>query len=382
MSLKIIIPRDPLIFRDGKPFTAVPGERAKSIPFPFPATVAGAVRTRKGTTFDKTEIEELKKISIRGPFLVELEEDKKIKWYFPAPADALQMSKTEIHALTPTEFENGKSDLDNGLKLVGTKKNIKEKPMKEPPLYWSWGLVQAWLLNPDGELDLTKAIRGPKSETRTHVSIDSTSQTALSGALFQTSGMEFTKKHKDEKLSQAKQLALAIETSATFDDGVDSLGGERRAIHWESSDEPLAECDKEIKEKIIKQIVNQKHCRLILVTPAYFENGYLPEKLKKTYNLEIEAVALPRYQTISGWDYSVLDENGKMKGAPKPTRRLVPAGSVYFIKFKDESKIENFIKDIWLNSICEKDSQEARDGFGIALLGTWNGVPRKFGGEK
>lgn len=371
MNLKLIIPRDPLIFRDGKPFTAVPGERAKSIPFPFPATLAGAVRTREGTKngeFDKTKIKSLlEDISIRGPFLVELEEDKKIKWYFPAPADALQMSKTEIHALTPTEFENGKSDLDNGLKLVGTKKNIKEKPMKEPPLYWSWGLVQAWLLNPDGELDLTKAIRGPKSETRTHVSIDSTSQTALSGALFQTSGMEFIKKHKDEKLSQAKQLALAIETSATFDDGVDSLGGERRVVHWESSTVSLPACD----EKIKSQITNDQQCRLILVTPAYFENGYLPEHLKKAYNLEIEAVALPRYQTISGWDYSVLDENGKMKGAPKPTRRLVPAGSVYFIKFKEEADIKSFVDTFWLNSICEENSQEARDGFGIALLGTW-----------
>lgn len=386
MSLKLIIPRDPLIFRDGKPFTAVPGERAKSIPFPFPATVAGAVRTRKGTTFDKAEIEELKKISIRGPFLVELEEDKIKEWYFPAPADALQMSKEKIYSLAPIEFANGLSDLDNGLKLIGAEKVVKDKPMKEPPLYWNWELMQAWLLNPDEKLDLTKAIRGPKSETRTHVSIDKGTQTALSGALFQTSGMEFIKKDKDESLSQVKQLALAVETSATFGDGVDSLGGERRVVHWESSDKSLPKCEEvndDKKENIKEKIVRDKHCRLILVTPAYFENGYLPEHLKKTYNLEMEAVALPRYQTISGWDYSVVDEKGKMIGAPKPTRRLVPAGSVYFIKFNDESKIENFINEIWLNSIClaednNKKLQEQLDGFGIALLGTWNGEPRKL----
>jgi len=367
MSLKLIIPRDPLIFRDGKPFTAVPGERAKSIPFPFPATLAGAVRTRKGTKFDKAEIEELKKISIRGPFLVELEENKIKEWYFHAPADALQMSENEIHSLTPLEVSNGISDLDNGLKLIGTKEIVKDKPMKDAPLYWNWELMRKWLLNPDGKLDMTHAIHGPKSETRTHVSIDSTTQTALSGALFQTTGMEFIKKNK--KLSEATQLALAVETSATFADGADSLGGERRVVHWESSSESLPECSSELKAKIKED----KSCRLILVTPAYFENGYLPEKLKETYNLEIQAVALPRYQTISGWDYD--------KKAPKETRRLVPAGSVYFIKFNDESNIENFINEIWLNSIClaeSKDnnekSQEARDGFGIALLGTWNKV--------
>lgn len=363
MSLKLIIPRDPLIFRDGKPFTAVPGERAKSMLFPFPATVAGTVRTQSGTTFDQAEIERLKQISIQGPFLVEVDEDKNIKWYFPAPADALQMSETEIYALAPMDFASGSTDLDIGLKLVGTKEVVKEKPMKEPPLYWDWELVCAWLLNPSGKLDLTKTTRGPKSETRTHVSIDASTQTALSGALFQTSGMEFIKRNKNEPLSQVKQLALAIETSATFDDGVASLGGERRVVYLESSQGSLPSCDEEIKTQIMKD----KHCRLMLVTPAYFEKSYLPEHLKQTYNLEIEAVALPRYQTISGWDYAI--PNG---GAPKPTRRLVPAGSVYFVKFNDGADIASFVDKFWLkHSICEENSQEARDGFGIALIGTW-----------
>lgn len=365
MSLKLIVPRDPLIFRDGKPFTAVPGERAKSIPFPYPATVAGAVRTRKGTTFSKTEIEELKEKSIRGPFLVELGNDK-VHWYFPASADALQMSATEIHSLAPVEFGNGSSDMGNGLKLIGTKKNINEKPMKDAPLYWDWELVQAWLMNPDGKLDMSKAIRGPESETRTHVSIDKDSQTALSGALFQTSGFEFIK--KNGKLSDATQFALAIETDEELNDSVDTLGGERRVVYWQNSTAPLPVCD----EKIKTQIKNDKHCRLMLVTPAYFENGYIPKHLEETYNLEIVAVALPRYQTISGWDYE--------KGAPKPTRRLVPAGAVYFIEFKDAGKIDKFISDKWLHSVCEENSQDYRDGFGIVLLGTWNDVPRKFGG--
>ena len=48
MSLWLIVPRDPLIFRDGKPFTATPGERSNSLGFPFPSTLAGAVRTLVG----------------------------------------------------------------------------------------------------------------------------------------------------------------------------------------------------------------------------------------------------------------------------------------------------------------------------------------------
>ncbi|HZQ09120.1 MAG TPA: type III-B CRISPR module-associated Cmr3 family protein, partial [Anaerolineae bacterium] len=57
MSVWLIEPRDPLIFRDGRPFNPTPGARAISLPFPYPSTLAGAVRTRVGQNengvFDK-----------------------------------------------------------------------------------------------------------------------------------------------------------------------------------------------------------------------------------------------------------------------------------------------------------------------------------------
>ena len=210
MSLKLAIPRDPLIFRDGKPFTAVPGERSKSMPFPFPATLAGAVRTRKGTnasgTFDKTQIESLLNISVRGPFLVELDEDQRItKWFFPAPADALLVNEngvTKRYSLTPLEVSKDIcSNVDANLKLIGAKQNIKAKPISNPPLYWTWGLLQEWLLSPPDEDEPKSfdAIHGPTRETRTHVSIDPKTQTAVTGALFQTSGMDFIQLKQDRK---------------------------------------------------------------------------------------------------------------------------------------------------------------------------------------
>lgn len=382
MSLKLIIPRDPLIFRDGKPFTAVPGERAKSMLFPFPATLAGAVRTREGTKengeFDGSQIDSLLKRYVRGPFLVELDDSQNIKkWYFPAPADALLISKKddhkkieEIYALSPLLIEEGISDLGDNLKLVGTKDIVKEKPMKTPPLYWNWKLIQQWLLNPADEnivgSFLEETIHGPERETRTHVSIDSKTKTAMDGALFQTSGMEFIKKKKDEKLSKASQLALALETNADFKSGLGFLGGERRVVHWKNVEDTVPTCP----EKIVRKIKDDKHCRLIFVTPAYFKDGYIPTALENKYTLKVEAVALPCYQTVSGWDYK--------EKAPKPTRRLVPAGSVYFITFNNEKVIEKFISKFWLSSIFGEGSFEGRDGFGIALLGTWNGELQKL----
>ena len=63
MTVWLIEPRDPVIFRDGKPFNASPGAHAKTLSFPFPATAAGATRTRAGLDtsgrFDRARINDL-----------------------------------------------------------------------------------------------------------------------------------------------------------------------------------------------------------------------------------------------------------------------------------------------------------------------------------
>jgi CRISPR-associated protein Cmr3 len=376
MSLWLLMPRDPLIFRDGKPFSAIPGERSKSMLFPYPSTLAGAVRTRAGTDlvsgqFDKNRIQVLKQVAVRGP----VDNDGQFKdWFCPAPADALLVMKKNVptrYSLAPLKMpKDAHSDLD-GKTLVGPLENIKDKPLSHPPRYWKWDQMQAWLEKPvDGQITLNElGIQGPERETRTHVSIDPGTQAALPGALFQTSGMEFVQleREKDElpKLKEAHSLALALETDADLSEGADFLGGERRVVRWEKADAKvsLPQCPASIKEEIAKH----GHCRLILATPAYFETGYLPAHLGSAHNVKVavQAVALARYQTISGWDYEI--------GKPKPTRRLAPAGSVYFLKLEgDKNAIGSFVDEVWLNSISD-DGQFRTDGFGLALLGTWDG---------
>src|SRR5690242_21691288 len=98
MSIWIIEPHDPLIFRDGKPFGPTPGARAKSLAFPFPSTIAGSVRTQAGLDengifrfvekdLHKDELAALKGWAVRGPFLVQLNAEGEIEeWLLPAPA--------------------------------------------------------------------------------------------------------------------------------------------------------------------------------------------------------------------------------------------------------------------------------------------------------
>ena len=149
--------------------------------------------------------------------------------------------------------------------------------------------------------------------------------------------------------------------------GLDFLGGERRSIRWRHGPEKLPECPTAVRTAIVQS----RSCRLILATPACFAHGYLPgaaRLVRSGVTATVQAVANNRYQVVSGWDYAL--------GKPKPSRRLAPAGTVYFLKLAgSDDAIGQFVDDVWLQSISD-DEQDQRDGFGLALLGTWDGMPK------
>ncbi len=381
MTLWILEARDPLIFGDGKPFSAIPGSRVRSLPTPFPSTVAGAVRTRAGTDatsgiFEKSRIPELLAESVRGPFLVELTEDGQgIKdWLLPAPADALllriETSKEEWarHALRPVNLPAGAQTNLAGNAIIGATKPIKEKPVAQPPGHWRWDAYRSWLQTPeDGAVTIAALGHpGPVRETRMHVSIDAETQRAEEGALFQTSGMEYRRNLSDDPraLSAVRALALAVETGAGAEPGIAFLGGERRVVRWRRAPGVLPTCPAEVRAAIMEQ----RACRLILITAACFGAGWRPTlPLAAALNVPVTlaGAAVPRYQTVSGWDYA--------RRQPKPTRRLAPAGSVYFLKLPDDdAAIEQFIDAVWLQPVSD-NTQDRLDGFGLAVLGAWDG---------
>jgi CRISPR-associated protein Cmr3 len=82
-------------------------------------------------------------------------------------------------------------------------------------------------------------------------------------------------------------------------------------------------------------------------------------------SVEIKAVAVNRYQVISGWDFKL--------GRPKGTRRVSPAGTVLYLKLDgSEEAIRNWIEAVWFSCVSD-DEQDRKDGFGLAALGVWDG---------
>jgi CRISPR-associated protein Cmr3 len=123
----IIEPRDPFIARDGKPFSV--GVSAATLPFPFPSTTTGGIRTRAGFSSggsfidangkpDQILISKAKSIETKGALLVELNEGNDIEdWLMPAPADALLVEhqsdrhKARVKRLVPLNIGDGITNL-------------------------------------------------------------------------------------------------------------------------------------------------------------------------------------------------------------------------------------------------------------------------------
>lgn len=384
----LIYPHAPLVFRDGRPFTAVPGARAKTLAFPFPSTVAGAVRTRSGAFAhggifpkgDAQAIERVKSYRIVGPFLFSV---TKKALLLPAPQDALltspkSPSDKEKEAfrtvLQPTDRfarQGVVTNLPQGLQMVAPIQSVKEKPHPKAPRFWYWEPYKDWLIAPrssqEGLADL--GIGSLPLDVRTHVSIQAATGTAEEGALFQTEGLVFAHAPTRDDypgLEEVQEFALVLQTDAqNLQPGIDTLGGERRLVSWEKASISLPSCPDEVREAIL----TTHRGRLVLATPAVFEKGFLPTWIMAEHpsgvKLRIVGAAVGRPEHVSGWDYE--------KHAPKATRRLAPAGSVYFFEIEegDEEAVKRFIEEVWFAPISDAE-QDRRDGFGIALLGAWN----------
>ncbi|HEU5375227.1 MAG TPA: type III-B CRISPR module-associated protein Cmr3 [Ktedonobacteraceae bacterium] len=418
MTLWIMEPRDPLLVRDGRPFGPDPGARATSLPFPFPSTLAGGIRSRAGVDengifqyIDRNEdtrqhLQRLKRLRVRGPLLVELagdsgdiklEEEQEAngskipvpQYFLPAPSDALLLpvkneATVRIQQLLPLELPPGAAtDLDRqNLLFVGpTSDGEPEKPYANAPAYWSWKHFNTWLLKPSelAGTDLLPAqlgLRGLERDRRQHVSIDSDKEIAKDGTLFETSGLEFTTPGSGkQRLSSARRLALALaaeDNEYEIHPGLTGFGGERRLSTWRKSSMELPKCSKELEEAIVAA----SHCRLLLLTPACFQQGYLPQWLQEEaahYGVTpgLKAIAVQRPRIVSGWDLELR--------RPKPSRRLVSAGTVLFLSLQGQPEaLREWIRSTWMQCISDKE-EDRIDGFGLAILGTWSGIPLPMG---
>ncbi|MDR0867223.1 MAG: type III-B CRISPR module-associated protein Cmr3 [Planctomycetota bacterium] len=369
MTLITATPRDPLIARDGR----ASDDNMHSLDWILPSVFAGSLRTllgkQRGMNFDAAAREALREIFIRGPlpfFNGQI--------YFPRPADYVVAPDDEktgkVYAARPLpDGADEGTDLPSGLSPVRLPDSVDEdfKP-KKTATFWSAEKMLKWLAkeNAEGEkFDDGETLAAPEKDERTHVKIDPRTDAAEESQLFSTTGLDFT--HKDgETLLLAAEIIKVGKFAETLKalNVLAPLGGERRLAHWQTSapEEPIFPPAPER----LKNVKTGDKIRMILVTPARFNNGWRPGWLNRDKGLNtiphtavkvrLVGAAVERWQPVSGWSYQT--------GEPKPTRRLAPAGSVYFFEVEQGGDLSG----AWLNSVGDREQD---DGYGLAIFGRW-----------
>jgi len=372
------IPKAPLMFRDSRPFGA--NEHAETLGFPLPSTLAGALRTMYGdeNNFDYVkDVEKLLKETVTGPLFTRTStKTNNTELLFPAPADSVVFDQVNgtacVSRLTPQVIAASEGvDLPDNLQPVGLKTSNQDKPTKNPPRFWLKDKLVDWLID-DSSDQIEAGDLGERAipiETRTHIAIDKTTLAAENGKLFQTACLDFGEQYIEEgnqKNWNGFSYGLLATSTLDISKAYRKLGGESRLAYVERDDALWPTCP----EKLQSVLTNVKNFRLQFVTPAIFGEGWKPAwlddnltgKIPET-NIDVilKAIALPRWQAVSGWDMQ------KQNHGQRPTRRMVPAGAVYWFEIRNNFKTD--ISKLWMKCITD---ERKSDGFGLVVPGVWN----------
>lgn len=372
-----IVPHDPVIARDGRPFGSGQCHRMRCLDWLYPSVLAGSLRTllgkKNGGNFDIDTVGRLKRLNLSGPLPMHNGD-----LYFPAPNDIVVDEDNTCYVKRPVD--PGKEeycDLPDGLlpTMLLNPPGHKFKP-KELPLFWSLENVINWLADPDGAsfqipegpgLE-TGFLDAPEHELRTHVMIspETGAVDPEKRLLFMTDGLA---------LPLETVITALVQDGGSFSgllQGLDTLhplGGERRLARWKTTTLGDWNCPSKMQELFS---ANPRRIQMVLATPGIFSNGWKPGWLNGSFcgnipgtdlKVRLTGACIGRWRPVSGW--------GMEKGGvgPKPIRRLVPAGSVYFFEVSDGAA--SCLQDAWLKSVCDR-TQDRRDGFGLALWGVWD----------
>lgn len=376
--------RDPIVSRDGRPFGAGQGNRMRTVSWLLPSVVAGSLRTAigkaAGREFSLQTAQELLGVSVAGPF------PAAGQLYLPAPQDCVVHPEQGPFMVTPQELNDGGCDWPvDGLKPVMLSKDQAPddfKPKEAPP-WWPLDRYGDWLAGKKVSFDKS-FLQAPEKEERTQVSLDAETGAADEGNLFTTGALplmylaRYGVQHQAAFGDRYAAISLAVKVTASGWcgktvsrlDTLHPLGGERRLARWKAGGANLWTCP----EAVAEALGGSKRVRMVLAAPAIFKEGWKPGWLNDDLTgsppgagvvLRLVGVSIKRWQAVSGWSLANLPNQPP---GPKPVKRIVPAGGVYFFEVKSGQAAS--LTTRWLEPVSDGE-QDRRDGFGLAAWGTW-----------
>ena len=399
MTSLFVDPSDVLLFRDGRSFSAASGDRLATGRFPPPPTVFyGALRSALlGTHGADVEAPDF---GLTGPVgetvgtqtepgtlsidrcALARRTDGSIERLYPVPNHVLvrkadrdrppaERRYTALRPAADAGAPSGRTNLPDETGLLWT-------DATEDTVYTQAG---GYLPEPAFReaLSGTLGAVGPnlvrqeeiaQVEPRTSVAIGE-SGTGRDGRLFTVS---FTRPGLDIGFL----LSVTGDGSAFDEDGWLRLGGEARSARYTQREpdspreaDPPREADSAgsapSPDAMAASIREHGQFRLALATPVAFENGWRPDALDEEGNgmiggcpVSLRGAAVGKPVPLGGWNMA--------EGRPRPTRRAVPAGSVYFFELPNPADAPTLLENGPTCSLAPTAFDRKR-GLGIAHIG-------------
>ncbi|MCP3103972.1 type III-B CRISPR module-associated protein Cmr3 [Myxococcus sp. K15C18031901] len=382
-----LLPREGLFCKNGRGWYTSDVGRSHSHDWPPPSTVLGALRAAWGQTLlarrgpgapldwerETQGIAIRKLLTLWRPVGESSFGPESRLW--PVPADVL-WGKEKSQRLLPRPLSVDVGTLgskdDELLEGLWVPSLPKAKP-DVAPSFWTDEMMRRWLR---GEAPGSPLAPEPVRRNDIHVTLNVKSQTAEPGMLYQSEVLETLGSESDAH--PVGEWALGVEcvvpdAAKAFPSGLLGLGGKRRL----TSTEPVT-------PSLFAPPPDLPACspglRLILATPAYFKEGWLPDGLTRGETRDgqpawvgtlpgvdgkvvLRAAMVPRPLELSTWDM--------VARAPRATRRLVPSGATYFFEKWDESGFTSLEK-LWLAAWGASPEAGPHEGLGLVLPGHWN----------
>ncbi|MCS6800317.1 MAG: type III-B CRISPR module-associated Cmr3 family protein [Chloroflexota bacterium] len=377
-----LIPRDGLFCKDGRGWFTSASNRGHALDWPWPQTILGALRTawgrteeaRRGRAFRPDEWADQTAAIALGPTFP-LRRPHGAAWepgqrMWPAPADARWLKdEKEVARLDPVPSDVptlGRDDDDAREALWRPQLDDRQKP--EPPPAWLPDAdFIAWLAG--RPVPVRRERFRLAKRVQIHVTVDPSTLTAKEGLLYSHDVVETVERDAEWAIGAEVTLPSAGLRWAT-------IGADARLAAVEPLPAELFAPPPALLEAFR---AGSRGLRLVVVTPAWFRRGWLPNGLQrddetKTYrgrlrglevDLVLRAAFVPRPIEVSGW--------AVREGVAKRSDRLVPPGAVYFFERADGGVFTDAeARALWLAQLGSRPS----GGYGRVVPGVWTPARR------
>lgn len=354
------IPLDTLFFRDGKPFEIGEDNWAEGQFFPAPSVFYGAIKS----AYFAANRQNIALIGGAGDPTADLEitglhiMNNGIE-YIPCPLDYVKYRDDDEDYVFPTGFI-----AKNNVTLYSNY-CYNFIPYNETEVE----TVANAFISKDG-LDRYRIDKGKikyytrdkfgQTEAKIGLALDNSTHSSASGKLFRVGLTRFKQLYNQED-KQIEEIYFSITyiNLAQIESSVVKLGAEGKAAR-------VKHVEPYIEKPFPEDAKQSKYFKLLLTTPAIFENGMEPDlqALLGEVKVSLLTAFTGKPQAIGGWD--IINKK------PKAMYRAVPAGAVYYFKIESNHSLGHVDEAMRHIHSVSSYKEHQKMGFGLFVLANLN----------